>query len=94
MFLCSLGLNLLHNFSFSQMFLSRSAGKINSPGAAGRGRPAGLSRSPAAHGCGQNPGSPFPVPSAAQAVGWEMFTGNKCLLSPVKTERQLREVKI
>lgn len=31
MFLCSLELNLLHNFSFSQMFLSRRAGKINSP---------------------------------------------------------------
>lgn len=94
MFLCSLELNLLHNFSFRQMFLSGSAGKINSPGAVGRGRVARLSRVPGAHGHGRTPGSPFLVLSAAQAVSWETFTGNKCLLSPIKTERQLGGIKI
>lgn len=93
MFLCSLELNLLHNFSFSQMFLRRRAGKTNSPGAAGRERAAGLSRAPGAGGRGRTPASPFPVPSAARAGGWGTFTGNKCLLSPVEAERQLSGVK-
>lgn len=71
MFLCSLELNLLHNFSFSQMFLRRRAGKTNSPGAAGRGRAAGLSRAPGAGGRPRsNPGEPLPSP--LRSTGWRL----------------------
>lgn len=58
MFLCSLELNLLHNFSFRQMFLSGSTGKINSPGAVGCRRVARLSRVPGAHGHSKPLGAP------------------------------------
>lgn len=59
-------------FSFSQVFLSRRAGKINSRGAAGRGR------------AEPGPGSPFPAPSTARAGRCLLGTSAYCPASRLR----------